>query len=108
VFTNVKHPRAFVSRKSEFETIRVGRGATVGANATLLPGVELGEYSFVAAGAVVTRHVARHALVRGVPARPAGWVSRAGERLRFEAGSAACPRTGERYLLTPEGVAPAR
>jgi UDP-2-acetamido-3-amino-2,3-dideoxy-glucuronate N-acetyltransferase len=105
VFTNVKYPRAFVSRKSEFASIRVRRGATVGANATLLPGVELGEYAFVAAGAVVTRDVAPHALVRGVPASPTGWVSRAGERLRFESGSATCPRTGERYQLAGDGIA---
>ncbi|MDQ2644592.1 MAG: N-acetyltransferase [Myxococcota bacterium] len=105
VFTNVKYPRAFVSRRSEFGAIRVGRGATVGANATLLPGVELGEYAFVAAGAVVTRNVAAYGLVRGVPGRPAGWVSRAGERLRFEAGRATCPRTGEGYQLKGDGIA---
>lgn len=108
VFTNVKHPRAFVSRKSEFEPIRVRRGSTIGANATLLAGVELGEYAFVAAGAVVTRSVAPYALVRGVPARPDGWVSRAGERLRFESGSATCPRTRERYELAGQRVTPAR
>jgi len=108
VFTNVKYPRAFISRKAEFGAIRVRRGATVGANATLLPGVELGEYAFVAAGAVVTRSVPPFSLVRGVPARPSGWVSRAGERLRFEAGTAECPRTGERYELVGERVAPAK
>ena len=99
VFTNVKYPRAFVSRKHEYEATRVGRGATIGANATLLPGVTLGEYAFVAAGAVVTRDVPAHALVAGVPARPLGWVSRAGERLKFDRGQAECPRTGERYSL---------
>jgi UDP-2-acetamido-3-amino-2,3-dideoxy-glucuronate N-acetyltransferase len=64
-----------------------------------LPGVTLGEYAFVAAGAVVSRDVAAHSLVLGIPARPAGWVSRAGERLRFEGPRARCPRTGERYRL---------
>jgi UDP-2-acetamido-3-amino-2,3-dideoxy-glucuronate N-acetyltransferase len=104
VFTNVKSPRAFISKRDEYARIHVGRGATIGANATLLPGTTIGEYVFVAAGAVVTRDVPAHALVMGVPARPAGWVSRAGERLEFQAGLALCPRTNERYLLTPQGI----
>jgi len=105
VFTNVNNPRAFVDRKAEFRETRVRRGATLGANATLLPGVTIGEYAFVAAGAVVTRDVQAHALVVGTPARQVGFVSRAGERLVFDAeGRAACPRTGERYELREGSV----
>lgn len=81
VFTNVTHPRAFVERKHAFATTRVGRGATVGANATIVCGHDLGEYAFVAAGAVVTRDVPAYALVMGTPARQHGWVCRCGERL---------------------------
>lgn len=99
-FSNVKHPRAHVSRRAEFERTLVRRGASIGANATVLPGVVLGEYCFVAAGAVVSSDVADHSLVAGVPARPLGWVSRHGERLRFEAGLAECSATGERYELS--------
>ena len=97
VFTNVRRPRAFVSRKDEFLCTLVKRGATIGANATVLPGVTIGDYALVGAGAVVTRDVAPFALVVGAPARAVGWVSRAGERLEFSAGEARCPRTGERY-----------
>ncbi|HEY8946145.1 MAG TPA: acyltransferase [Polyangiaceae bacterium] len=105
VFTNVLRPRAFVSRKNEYCKTRVKRGATIGANATILPGVTVGRYAFVAAGAVVTRDVDDFALVRGTPARRAGWVSRAGERLQFEGELARCPRTGERYRLAgPSGI----
>jgi UDP-2-acetamido-3-amino-2,3-dideoxy-glucuronate N-acetyltransferase len=105
VFTNVRHPRAFVSRRGEFESIRIRRGATLGANCTVLSGVTVGEYAFVGAGAVVTRDVASFSLVMGVPAEPMGWVSRAGERLDFGAGAlAACPRTGMRYRLDPAGL----
>ncbi|MEX2650064.1 MAG: DapH/DapD/GlmU-related protein [Alphaproteobacteria bacterium] len=94
VFTNVRNPRAGVERKNEFGATLVRRGATIGANATILPGVELGAYCFVAAGAVVTRGVAAHALVAGVPARRIGWVSHAGERLDAHL---VCPREGRRY-----------
>ena len=101
VFTNVSTPRAFVNRKAEFGRIRVCKGATIGANATIVcpkPGetLTLGAYSFVAAGAVVTRDVAPYALVKGTPARAAGWVSKAGEVLGHDL---VCPRTGERYGL---------
>lgn len=94
VFTNVLTPRAHIERKSEFVETRVGRGATIGANATIVCGNRLGAYCMIAAGAVVTRDVPDHALVAGLPARAIGWVSRAGERLGDDL---VCPRTGERY-----------
>ncbi len=96
VFTNVPTPRAFVNRKSEFRPTPVGRGASIGANATIVCGHALGAYSLVAAGAVVTRDVPDFALVAGVPARRIGWVSRAGERLGDDL---VCPREGRRYRL---------
>lgn len=94
VFTNVLTPRAFVERKDEFRDTPVGKGATIGANATIVCGNRLGEYCMVAAGAVVTRDVPDFALVAGVPARRIGWVSRTGERLDE---TLVCPRTGEKY-----------
>jgi UDP-2-acetamido-3-amino-2,3-dideoxy-glucuronate N-acetyltransferase len=81
VFTNVRTPRAAVSRKGAYVTTRVGRGATIGANATLVCGVAIGEFAFVGAGAVVTRDVEAHALVTGVPARRTGWACACGEVL---------------------------
>jgi UDP-2-acetamido-3-amino-2,3-dideoxy-glucuronate N-acetyltransferase len=104
VFTNVLNPRAALPKKHEFLRTLVRRGATIGANATILPGVVLGAHSFVGAGAVVCEDVAAHALVLGVPARPSGFVSRHGERLDFREGLAACRVTGERYALTADGV----
>ena len=94
VFTNVLNPRAAVSRKAEFRQTNVGRGATIGANATIVCGHQVGAYAFVAAGAVVTAPVVDFALVAGVPARRIGWMSRAGERLGADL---VCPRTGEQY-----------
>jgi UDP-2-acetamido-3-amino-2,3-dideoxy-glucuronate N-acetyltransferase len=99
VFTNVKRPRAFISHQAEFTPTRVRRGATIGANATLVAGVTVGEYAFVAAGAVVTRDVPAFCLVMGVPARASGWISRAGEPLSFDGDRARCQRTGELYRL---------
>ena len=81
VFTNVINPRAFIERKSEYLPTRVGRGATLGANCTIICGVRIGAYAMVGAGAVVTRDVKRNALVLGVPARQAGWICRCGVRL---------------------------
>lgn len=100
VFTNVLTPRAEVERKNEFAPTTVGRGATIGANATIVCGNNLGEYCMVAAGAVVTRDVQAHALVAGVPAHQIGWVSHSGERL---GENMICPRTGRRYGLTGDG-----
>lgn len=100
VFTNVLNPRAPIPRKGEYRRTLVKRGATVGANATILPGVTIGEHAFVGAGATVTRDVPAFALVVGVPARAAGWMSRYGERLRFDdQGFARCSATGEEYRL---------
>jgi UDP-2-acetamido-3-amino-2,3-dideoxy-glucuronate N-acetyltransferase len=103
-FTNVKNPRAHVRRNTALSRTIVRRGATIGANATILPGVELGEHCFVGAGAVVTRDVPPYALVVGAPARQRGWVSRHGEKLAFENGVAHCPATGERYELEAGAV----
>ena len=101
VFTNVLNPRAEVERKDEFRTTTVRRGATIGANATVVCGNELGEYCLIAAGAVVTKDVPAHALMVGVPARRVGWVSRSGEILDE---SLVCPRSGERYRETEQGT----
>ncbi|HEY7841867.1 MAG TPA: DapH/DapD/GlmU-related protein [Gammaproteobacteria bacterium] len=99
VFTNVNTPRAEIERKDEFLPILVRRGASIGANATIVCGVELGEYCFIAAGAVVTRDVPAFALVAGVPAKQIGWVSHAGEVLD---GGLVCPRTGRKYHVRNE------
>ncbi|KQW38265.1 acyltransferase [Rhizobacter sp. Root404] len=99
VFTNVHNPRSAVPRKNEYRPTRVRRGATLGANCTVVCGTTIGRHAFVGAGAVVSRDVADFALVVGVPARRIGWVSRHGERLAFADGAAVCPATGERYVL---------
>jgi UDP-2-acetamido-3-amino-2,3-dideoxy-glucuronate N-acetyltransferase len=100
VFTNVVNPRSFVQRKNEYRATRVGRGATIGANATIVCGHDLGPYSFVGAGAVVTRDVPAHALVVGNPARRIGFVCRCGTRLpRGDRQSVACPACGEGYAI---------
>ena len=94
VFTNVLTPRAEIERKDEFSETLVKRGATIGANATVVCGNTLGEYCMIGAGAVVTKDVPAYALMLGTPAKRAGWVSRTGERLGPDL---VCPRTGERY-----------
>ncbi len=96
VFTNVLNPRANVERKDQFRPTKVGRGASIGANATIICGNELGEYCLIAAGAVITKPVPAYALMAGVPARRIGWVSRQGEILD---GDLVCPRSGERYIV---------
>jgi UDP-2-acetamido-3-amino-2,3-dideoxy-glucuronate N-acetyltransferase len=103
VFTNVYNPRAAVARKNEYRKTLVRRGATLGANCTIVCGVTIGRHAFIGAGAVVQKDVADFALMVGVPARRIGWMSRHGERLHFDAaGLAACPATGERYRLVNE------
>ncbi len=99
VFTNVINPRSFISRKDEFRPTRVGRGASIGANATIVCGNDIGDYSMIGAGAVVTHDVPSYSLWVGNPARQVGWVSRAGHRLDFVDGRAVCPETGEAYRL---------
>ena len=106
VFTNIRNPRSAVVRKGQYQTTLLRRGVTIGANATLVCGIELGEYAFVGAGAVVTQTVAPYALVVGTPARQIGWMSRHGHRLHFnQDGFAQCPESGERYVLNEGRVA---
>jgi UDP-2-acetamido-3-amino-2,3-dideoxy-glucuronate N-acetyltransferase len=100
VFTNVNNPRANVSRKDEFRTTPIGRGASIGANATIVCGHSLGEYCFIGAGSVVTKDVPAFALMVGNPARRIGWMSQAGERLNSDL---VCPRTGEQYRELSSG-----
>jgi UDP-2-acetamido-3-amino-2,3-dideoxy-glucuronate N-acetyltransferase len=108
VFTNVINPRSHVNRKEEYMETRVGRGASIGANATIVCGNSIGEFAFIGAGSVVTKPVLAFALVVGVPARQIGWVSKTGHRLAFdEHGTAHCPETGEHYVLSGAIVHPA-
>jgi UDP-2-acetamido-3-amino-2,3-dideoxy-glucuronate N-acetyltransferase len=102
VFTNVYNPRSAVSRKDAYRRTRVRRGATLGANSTIVCGTTIGAYAFVGAGAVINRDVPDFALMVGVPARQVGWMSRFGERLDLPLhgdGEATCPHTGDRYRL---------
>lgn len=96
VFTNVVNPRSAVNRKEEFKKTLVKKGATIGANATIVCGTTLGEYCFIGAGAVITKDVKPFALMVGVPARQKGWVSRSGAILGDDL---ICPETGEKYIL---------
>jgi len=100
VFTNVTNPRSAVNRKSEYRKTVVGKGATIGANATIVCGHDIGAYAFIGAGAVVTKTVKPYALVVGNPARQMGWMSEFGHQLEFNSeGVAVCPESGDRYLL---------
>lgn len=102
VFTNVCNPRSAVTRKDEYRDTLVKRGATLGANCTVVCGITIGEHAFVAAGAVVNRDVKPFSLMAGVPARQIGWMSAFGERVPLPASGAGeyrCPYTGDRYLL---------
>ena len=100
VFTNVINPRSHVSRKEEYLATLVRRGATIGANATIICGATIGEYAFIGAGAVVRGEVPAYALMLGVPARQAGWMCRCGVRLEPRDGSAMCVACGSRYRET--------
>ncbi|MBX3272830.1 MAG: N-acetyltransferase [Sandaracinaceae bacterium] len=106
VLTNVSNPRAAVNRRALYESTVIRRGATVGANATIVCGTTIGRHAFIGAGAVVTRDVADYALVLGVPAVPSGWMSRHGHRLVLASpgDEAICPESGYRYVLGAEGV----
>ena len=106
VFTNVYNPRSGIVRKNQYRRTLVRRGASIGANATIVCGVTIGSYAFIGAGAVVKHDVPDFALMAGVPARQVGWISRFGERLPLPLagnGEAVCPHTGESYVLT-DGV----
>lgn len=97
VFTNVSNPRSHVSRKAEYKETRVKRGSSIGANATIVCGVTLGEYAFIGAGAVVTTDVPAYGLMVGVPARRVGWMCQCGERLHLDGADANCARCGAGY-----------
>ncbi len=100
VFTNVNNPRSAVNRKGEYLKTCVGKGATIGANATIVCGNNIGEYAFIGAGAVVTKHVPSYSLVVGNPARQIGWMSAHGERLHFDhKGEATCPGSNILYKM---------
>jgi UDP-2-acetamido-3-amino-2,3-dideoxy-glucuronate N-acetyltransferase len=105
VFTNVINPRSFIERKHEFKKTIIGKGATIGANATILCGITIGEYAFIGAGAVVTKNIKPYSLVYGTPATQKGWVSKTGYKLNFnENGEATCANSGEQYLLKQDHV----
>ena len=107
VFTNVTNPRSAVVRRDQYARTHVGRGASVGANATIVCGHDIGEYAFIGAGAVVTKDVPAYALVVGNPARQDGWMSASGHRLQFNAeGMAVCPESGDQYSLKDGRVQP--
>lgn len=106
VFTNVINPRSHVSRKNEYKQTLIKKGASVGANATIVCGNEIGEYALIGAGSVVTKNVKPYALMVGNPARQTGWVSKFGHKLQFEDGKAQCPETKEMYVLKDGCVSP--
>lgn len=108
VFTNVYNPRSLIERKDEYRDTRVGRGATLGANCTVVCGVTIGEFAFVGAGAVVNRDVPAYALMVGVPARQIGWMSEFGEQLELPVrgeGQATCAHSGKKYVLQGDRLA---
>ncbi|PRQ61361.1 N-acetyltransferase [Vibrio sp. V01_P9A10T6] len=107
VFTNVYNPRSFIERKNEYLTTTVRKGATLGANCTIICGIEIGEYALVGAGAVVNKNVKAYALMVGVPAQQIGWMSKYGEQIDLPvsgSGIATCQHTGEKYVLDGDTV----
>lgn len=105
VFTNVINPRSHVNRRDSYAETVVRKGASIGANATIVCGIEIGAYALIGAGAVVTKTVKAYALVKGNPARQTGWVSEYGHKLNFNAsGIALCPETGQEYLFKEGNV----
>lgn len=105
VFTNVTNPRSAVNRKNQYAKTHVGKGASIGANATIVCGHNIGAFAFIGAGAVVTKHVPDYALLVGNPARQIGWMSEYGHRLEFDAkGEAVCPESGQQYKLADNKV----
>jgi UDP-2-acetamido-3-amino-2,3-dideoxy-glucuronate N-acetyltransferase len=100
VFTNVINPRSAVNRKNQYAKTHVGKGASIGANATIVCGHDIGKFAFIGAGAVVTKHVPDYALLVGNPARQTGWMSEYGQKLVFDAnGQAVCTESGQKYQL---------
>ncbi|MGI9192547.1 MAG: DapH/DapD/GlmU-related protein [Chitinophagaceae bacterium] len=105
VFTNVTNPRSGVNRRGQYDKTHVGKGASIGANATIVCGHDIGAYAFIGAGAVVTKTVPAYALVVGNPAKQIGWMSEYGHRLEFNAdGLATCPESGQQYQLKENSV----
>lgn len=105
VFTNVNNPRSAIIRRDQYLRTNVGKGATIGANATIVCGNNIGEYAFIGAGAVVTKDIAPYALVVGNPSKQIGWMSEYGHRLNFDAnGIAVCPESKQEYKLTGNKV----
>ncbi|MDP4266536.1 MAG: acyltransferase [Bacteroidota bacterium] len=105
VFTNVINPRSGVNRRGQYQKTLVHKGASIGANATIVCGHEIGEFAFIGAGAVVTKNVPAYALVVGNPARQTGWISEYGHKLKFNnEGIAVCPESSEKYLLKENKV----
>lgn len=104
VFTNVTNPRSAVNRKSSYAKTNVGRGATIGANATIVCGHDIGNFAFIGAGSVVTKNVPDYALFIGNPARHVGYMSEYGQRLKFESGFAICPESNQKYSLVDNKV----
>lgn len=106
VFTNVINPRSAVNRKNQYAKTLVGKGASIGANATIVCGHDIGEFAFIGAGAVVTKNVPAFALMIGNPARQTGWMSEYGQKLKFDkAGFAICSESGQKYQLKENKVA---
>ena len=105
VFTNVINPRSAVNRKDQYAKTNVGKGATIGANATIVCGHDIGKYAFIGAGAVVIKSVPDYALVVGNPAKQIGWISEFGHKLKFNnQGIAVCPESGQEYRMKDGGV----